>query len=73
MKATTERSSRSLGAVPPPSLSHIEYYLKTFFCGMHDVLNLCLRELGSLEVTCLVAYTARLSYQQPKLSGEAYV
>jgi hypothetical protein len=58
MKATTGKSSRSLGVVPPLSLSHVKYYLITFFCGLHDVLVLCVHELGSLEVTCLVAYTA---------------
>jgi hypothetical protein len=58
MRVMTGRSSRSLRAVPPPSSSHVKQYFITFFCGLHDVLVLCLHELGSLEVTCLVLCTA---------------
>jgi hypothetical protein len=77
MRVTTGRSSGSLRAVPPPSSSHVKHYFIAFFCGLHDVLVLCLCELGSLEVTCLVLCTAnhseRLAYRPPQLSREGYV
>jgi hypothetical protein len=58
MRVMTGKSCHSIRAIALPSFGHVKHYSITFFCGLHDVLVVCLRKLGSLEVTCLVSYDA---------------
>jgi hypothetical protein len=49
MKVMMARISLSLGAVPPPSHGHVKTVLnEIFFCCLHEVVSLCLREPSSI-------------------------
>jgi hypothetical protein len=49
MKVMMVRISLGQGAVPPPSRGHVKKMLnESFFCCLHEVLSLLLREPGNL-------------------------